>query len=354
MYHFDGENPVVQAIKAAKDAVVSVSVTKELPEELLANPPATPYGLPSARLPRSHKDPLPHDHDRIQMGGGSGFIVTRAGLVLTNKHVVRDPEATYSIVLASDKILPAKIVSRDPTNDIAVLRVSAEEDLPTVGLGDSSRLELGETLIAIGNALGTFKNTVSVGVVSGLSRALEAQDGLSGGMAHLRGLIQTDAAINPGNSGGPLVNIYGEAVGVNVATVMGAENIGFAIPINIAKNDLADIERYGRIRKPFLGVRYLVVTKDVKEQFGLPIARGALILPEERTGDPAVVPQSPAVRAGLAEEDLVLEFNGIPLDEKVTLEDVLERCRVGERVKVRFLRQGRELETEVLLEERLA
>lgn len=346
------DDPVVSAIKRVQDAVVSIAVTKELPEEITKQLPiVSPGGMPFPTLPNMPKDLLPKEHDRVQIGGGSGFIVSPDGLVLTNKHVVRDPDATYSVVLSNEKVVPAKIVSRDPVNDIAVLQISVEEDLPTTPLGDSKTLELGETLIAIGNALGTFKNTVSVGVVSGLARFLSAQDGIGGGIAHLRGLIQTDAAINPGNSGGPLVNTLGEAIGINVATVMGAENIGFAIPINAARRDLEDIESFGRIRKPFFGVRYLVIDKDTKEQFGLPAAAGAYIAHEDVSQD-AIIAESPAEKAGLQEKDIIIRFDNVPLSEKITLQDILENCRVGETVSIEFLRGGKHYETEVTLQER--
>ena len=329
-------NPVVDAIYRIKDCVVSIAVSKEIPQELLASMPLiSPEGLPFPAAPPVKEDLLPHEHPRMQIGGGSGFIVSKEGLIFTNKHVVRDPTATYSVVLAAGKVLPAKVISRDPINDIAVLKIEAEEDLPTAVLGSSTNLRLGETLIAIGNALGTFQNTVSVGVVSGLSRFLSAHDGMGGGVAHLRGLIQTDAAINPGNSGGPLVNIKGEAIGINVATVIGAENIGFAIPVNAAAKDLEDIKKFGYIRKPFLGVRYLILNEKIKEQFGLALDHGAYVLKEDIVGDSGIVPGSPADIAGIKEGDIIVEFKNKEITEKNALQDILENCDVGETVKLK-------------------
>ncbi len=347
-------NPVVNAIKKVQNSVVSVVVTKEIPDDLLKKLPLTnPSGLPFPQVPKQDREnKIPHDHERVQVGGGSGFIISKDGLILTNKHVVRDPTATYSVVLNSENVLPAKIISRDPINDIAVLKIESEEDLPVAPLGSSSSLQLGDTLIAIGNALGTFRNTVSVGVVSGLSRFLSAHDGIAGTVAHLRGLIQTDAAINPGNSGGPLVGVDGKAVGISVATVMGAENIGFAIPIDSAKKDLEDIKKYGYIRKPFLGVRYLILNEKIKDRLGLEIEKGAYIIAEDVPGDEAVVEGSPAHKAGLREEDIIIDFNGQKIDEKITLQDVLEKCEVGQEVKVRFLRKGQEDEVTIKLTER--
>lgn len=346
-------NPVVEAIKRVKDSVVSIIVTKELPEELLNKfPLMSPSGLPSPNIPKQEKDLLPHEHERIQVGGGSGFIVSPEGLILTNKHVVKDATATYSVILANEKVIPAKIISRDPINDIAVLKVEQEEELSTAPLGDSSHLNLGETLIAIGNALGTFRNTVSVGVVSGLSRFLSAHEGVGGAVAHLRGLIQTDAAINPGNSGGPLINIRGETIGISVATVMGAENIGFAIPINSAKRDLEDIKNYGYIRKPFLGIRYIILNDKLKGQFKTSINSGALVIKENIPGDQAVIPASPADKAGIKERDIITELKGEKITEERTIQDILENCKIGETVNISFLRDGKETNVNITLEER--
>ncbi|PJE58636.1 MAG: hypothetical protein COU83_02835, partial [Candidatus Portnoybacteria bacterium CG10_big_fil_rev_8_21_14_0_10_40_22] len=199
----------------------------------------------------------------IQIGGGSGAIVDPSGIILTNKHVVYEQDADYTVITNDDKHYSAKVLARDPINDIAILKIDAE-NLPAVELGDSSNLQLGQTVIAIGNALGEFTNTVSMGVISGLSRYITAQASLAGHSEELRGLIQTDAAINPGNSGGPLVNLAGQVIGISSATVMGAENIGFAIPIAAAKQDLVDLKKHGRIIKASLGVRYVTLSKAIQ------------------------------------------------------------------------------------------
>jgi serine protease Do len=168
-----------------------------------------------------------------KVGAGTGFLVTADGYILTNKHVVSDPSASYTVLLSSGKQLPAKVVYKDPSNDVAVVKISGSGYAP-VTLGDSGSLQLGETVIAIGNALGEYNNSVSVGIVSGLNRSIEAADP-GGNAERLTGVIQTDAAINPGNSGGPLLNLNGEVVGVNVATVSGSQNIGFSLPVNSVK-----------------------------------------------------------------------------------------------------------------------
>jgi serine protease Do len=256
-------------------------------------------------------------------------------------------------VLANGTVLPAEVFSRDPINDIAVLKIHGENSFPQISLGDSSRLELGETMVVIGNALGSFQNTVSVGVVSGLSRFLSAEDGGPHEIAHLRGLIQTDAAINPGNSGGPLVNVAGEAVGISVATVVGAQNLGFAIPINSAKRDLEDIQKFGRIRKPFLGVHYIVIDKELKEQLSLPVADGAYIVRKELSRDPAVLEGSPGEKAGLREKDIVTGFNGNPITAERTLQDWVESAHIGEKIILTYIRGGETKSAETILEERI-
>ena len=181
---------------------------------------------------------------------------------------------------------------------------------------------------------------------------MSADDG-EGGDAYLRGLVQTDAAINPGNSGGPLVNIEGKVIGINVATVMGAENIGFAIPINAVKRDLEDIKKYGRIRKPFLGVRYIVLDEKLARELKLPVHNGAYLIREEIPGDEAVVKGSPGEKAGLREKDIIVEFNGLALSEERALQDILEECEIGSTVPLTYFRGGKEHKTKVELEERI-
>ena len=350
-------NPIIQAIKKAKPAVVNIVITREVPEEILN---ATPFAVPGEELvlplpqvkPQENKGEVPQEHERVKVGGGSGFIVSPNGLILTNKHVVQDPEAVYTVVLEDDRRFPAKVLARDPINDIAILKIDSRDYLPYVKLADSSNLDLGEPVIAIGNTLGEFRNTVSVGVVSGLSRFITAHNDTSGEAAFLRGLIQTDAAINPGNSGGPLVNTEGRVIGINVAVILGAQNIGFAIPISSAARDLEDVKKHGRIRKPFLGVRYLIVNKDVKDKLKLPVETGAFVIKENAPGDEAVVSGSPADRAGVKEKDIILEFNGVKLTQQNNLQDVLENCKIGQDIALKVLRNGEEKELTLTLEER--
>jgi serine protease Do len=281
---------------------------------------------------------------KVRLGGGSGFLVDKQGIILTNRHVVADTDAEYTAILHDDQSYPISVLARDPIHDVAILQIEkkgrALADLPTVTLADTTDLQLGQTVIAIGNALGEFKNSVSTGVVSGLSRLIAAITDVSGKQERLRGLIQTDAAINPGNSGGPLIDLNGNVIGINVAIVYGAQNIGFAIPIIKAQRDLNDITQYGHIRRPFLGVRYVLLNKQIAERFQLPVSHGAYILKEAFPGDNAIVPGSAADKAGLKEGDIIITCNKKRISDKETLEDMLEGMNIGDEVRFGILQGG--------------
>lgn len=335
-------------------AVVSIVVGKEYAELLRERPYElmVPHG--------DHIDPpppeeaLPHTKGgKVRVGGGTGFVCDEGGLILTNKHVVHDPHAEYMVTTAAEDTYPAKVLARDSLNDVAILKIEAN-DLPIVNLGNSDNIELGQTVLAVGTALGEFQNTVSAGIVSGLSRFITAMTDMEGHSERLRGLIQTDAAINPGNSGGPLVNIHGEVIGINAAVVFGAQNIGFAIPVNKAKRDLRELKKYGRIRRPFLGVRYVLLNPLLKKRFNITVDQGALVLREGVPGRPAVMPNSAADKAGLHEADIITELNHTPIDEKTGIEDILEKVALGAEVPVKILRDGKEKILTLVAEERTA
>ncbi len=343
---------VIRTVKKVMPAVVSIAIAKhledlekELPKELYPFIPGGPSGE-KLQIPEDLVD----KRGMVQIGGGSGFIVDANGLILTNKHVISDPKAEYTVILNDERRFPAEILSRDPINDVAILKIKVE-GLPCLNLGDATKLQLGQSLIAIGNALGVFKNTVSVGIVSGLSRAITAQAEPDAPPQEMRGLIQTDAAINPGNSGGPLVDADGNVVAVNAAIVSGAQSIGFAIPVNAAKRDLDDIKKYGRIRRPLLGLRYMMIDDDMKAKMNLSVNYGALVI-RESEHDSAVVPESPAEKAGLKEKDIVLTLNGAKLDRDHPIQDFLENLNVGDEVTLAVLREGKELVMKVSLAER--
>jgi len=348
----DYQKQIIKTVKDALPAVVSIAISKDLQQiasELSFNPLFNnPYdrAFLESKLRQAPKD----EHGKIKIGGGSGFIISQNGTVLTNKHVVMDPKADYSIVTGDGRKFDAKVLARDPLSDVAILKTDAE-NLPNITLGSSKNLELGQTVIAIGNALGEFQNTVSTGVVSGLSRMITATTDMAGHQERLKGLIQTDAAINPGNSGGPMIDIDGRVIGINSAIVFGAQNIGFAIPVEQAKKDLDEIKKYGHIRRPYLGLRHIILNQVLQERFHLPTSQGALIINDGAHQESAVVSGSPSEKAGIKEFDIIIACNSSPIDEKNTLEDVLFNFKIGEEVEFTILREGKELSKKVILEE---
>ena len=346
------EEQIISIVKRVMPAVVSIVVGKDYEEILRERPQELMMPHGDHIDPPLPEDELPHtEGGKIKIGGGTGFIVESSGLILTNKHVVREPQAEYLVTTEFDDTYSAKVLARDPLNDVAILRIEAN-DMPSAKLGNSDAIELGQTVLAMGTALGEFQNTVSAGIVSGLSRFITAVTDMEGHSERLRGLIQTDAAINPGNSGGPLVNLKGEVIGINAAVVFGAQNIGFAIPINKAKLDLEELKKYGRIRRPFLGVRYVLLNPAIKKRFRVAGDHGALVLREGVPGRPAVLPGSAAHRAGILEADVIVEINNTLIDEKHGVEDILEKISIGERVPVKILRRGEEHTLTLTAEER--
>ncbi len=367
------QEQITSTIEEVMPATVSIVITKhledlekEMPRELY---PFSPHGQAdhktrrgrdsrlwrgslraapwAAKIPKIFGD----NRGMIQVGGGSGFIVDRNGIILTNKHVVSEPKAEYSIITNDGRKFAAEILSRDPINDVAILKIQAT-GLPVVRLGDATHVKLGEIVIATGNALGIFNNTVSMGIVSGLSRSITAKADPKAPPQEMRGLIQTDAAINVGNSGGPLVNLRGEAIGINTAVVYGAQSISFAIPINAATRDLDDIRKFGRIRRPLLGIRYIMIDDNLKEKMNLSVNFGALVI-RETPHDPGVTPESPADKAGLKEKDIILEFNGKKLDCDHPVADFLENMNVNDEVHLLVLRGEKKFTATVKLAERI-
>jgi serine protease Do len=352
------EKTVIKTIKKVMPAVVSIVISKrledlerEMPHEFYPNVPgsANNKGQGTGDKRQGFKF-IADKRGMVEVGGGSGFIVGSDGLVLTNKHVISETGAEYTVILNDGRKYPAQILSRDPINDIAIMKIDATR-LPCLALGDATELELGQSVIAIGNALGIFKNTVSLGIVSGLSRSITAQAEPDAPVQEMRGLIQTDAAINPGNSGGPLVDGDGKVIGVNAAIVSGAQSIGFAIPVNAARRDLEDIKKYGRIHRPLLGLRYVMIDDDLKEKMNLDVDYGALVV-RESEHDFAVVPGSPADRADIKEKDIVLTLNGIRLDRDHPIQDFLETLNVGDVIQLTALRAGKQFNAKATLTER--
>src|SRR3990170_8752682 len=334
---------VVKIVKKAMPAVVSIVISENIN--------SIPKQLLNLRLKKKLKN-LTDSFGNIEVGGGSGFIIDESGVILTNKHVIADSKAKYEIIVDGGQKYKAEVLARDPINDIAILRIiEPRGKFPTVKLGDSDKLELGEQVVAFGNVLGIFKNTVSSGIISGLSRTISARVDFNSSSQEMRGLIQTDAAINPGNSGGPLINEKGEVIGINTVTVAGAENIGLAIPINIVKKDLDDLKKFGRIRQLLLGVRYASINENIKNKFNLLCDYGALII-NEGPHQPGVVPDSPADLAGLKEGDVILSINAEKITPEKIIADFLEKYSAGDALALKILRGKKEFEVKVTLAER--
>lgn len=352
----DEESAVINAAQRVSPAVVSIIITKNLPA-IQQN--FGPFGsdffqqffgsnFPDFFGPNTQNN-TQGGTQPTEVGGGSGFIITPDGYVVTNKHVASDIQADYTVLTNDGNKHPAKVLARDPVSDLAILKIDGN-NYPTVELGDSSNLKVGQTVIAIGNALGEFRNTVSKGVISGLSRSITA-GGVGIGSETLSGVIQTDASINPGNSGGPLLNIAGQVIGINTAIVQGAQNIGFTIPINEVKNSIDSVKQYGRIVRPWLGVRYQLIDSDLAKQNKLPVDYGALIVRGQNPTDLAVISGSPADKAGLKENDIILEVNGQRINQDNTLAKAISQFKVGDTITLKVLHQGTTKDVKLTLEE---
>jgi S1-C subfamily serine protease len=356
------EEAIIKVFNEVSPAVVSIVITKDVPiiEEYYYNPFQEFeefFGQPfEFKIPQYRQKGT----EKKEVGGGTGFIISEDGLILTNKHVVLDEKADYTVLTNDGRKFPARVLARDPVQDLAIIKIEQEKIVDKEGgfafkkfspvkLGDSDKLQIGQTVIAIGNVLGEFRNSVSVGVISGLGRTITAEGG--GLVETLEDVIQTDAAINKGNSGGPLLNLKGEVIGINTAMVLEAQNIGFAIPINKAKKDIEQVKTLGKIVYPFLGVRYVLITEKIQKENNLPVNYGAWVVKGDR-GEPAIFPGSAAQTAGLKEGDIILEFNGEKITTENTLAKVIMKYNPGDKVVLKILRNGQEKNIEVVLGER--
>ncbi len=336
------ESGTVDVVKKANPAVVSIVITKDY-SKIYQQSPISPFDnffFGQQAVPQGKQE----------IGGGSGFIVESDGLIVTNKHVVDDDQAEYTVVMNDGKTYTATVVAKDPTNDIAVVKIDAK-NLPTLTLGDSDKVVIGQTVVAIGNALGQYRNTITKGIISGKSRTVTASDS-SGQSETLEDVFQTDAAINPGNSGGPLLDLGGTVVAINTAVNREGQLLGFAIPVNLIKKDLASIKANGKITRPYLGVRYVLITKSLAEKNSLPVSSGALVQRGTSTDDVAVIPGSPADKAGLVENDIITQVNGKDITDEHSLIGLLSAYAPGETIKLTIYHKGDKKTVEVKLEER--
>ncbi len=342
------EQAIIDSVKQASPSVVSIVISKNLPiyEQEWINPfgENSPFDF---QIPQY----VQKGSQLQEIGAGSGFIVSEDGLVLTNKHVVIDKSAEYTVFTNDGQKYAAKVLALDPVQDLAVIKVQSDSKFQPIKLGDSSSIQLGQTAIAIGNALGEFRNTVSVGIISGLGRTVSASNQTGSFSETLEGIIQTDAAINAGNSGGPLLNLKGEVIGINTAMAEGAENVGFAIPVNFAKKDIDQVIKTNKIVYPFLGVRYILINDEIKDKYKLTVDYGALVLRGEK-GEAAVVSGSAADKAGIKGKDIILEINEEKITQDNSMSKIIQKYNAGDKVTLKILRKGAELNVDVTLGER--
>lgn len=283
-----------------------------------------------------------------QNSEGSGIILSEDGLVVTNKHVVADGAKTVTITTDDGKRFnEVEIIGRDPLNDIAFLRINNASGLTAAKLGDSDAARVGDKVIAIGNALGEFDNTVTAGIVSGLGRPID-NVGTGEDAESLQNLLQTDTAINPGNSGGPLVNINGEVIGINTAIVSDAQNIGFAIPINDVKTGIESVEQTGKLERPYLGVNYYQLSPEAAAELKIDQEQGVLV--RASNGVSAVIKDGPADKAGVRDGDIITKVDNQTITEKTQLRSLIGKYRVGDTVKLTIIRDGSEITIDVTLE----
>lgn len=313
------EERLIRVIAAASPAVVSILVQQESQEAAL-----------------------------VEVGKGTGFLIEADGLIVTNRHVAFDRQAVLTAILTDGRKFRASVIDIDPVNDLALLKIEGR-GLPSLQLEADEKLRIGQTTVAIGNALGKYANTVTSGVLSGIERDLEASNNVTGGVERLEELLQTDAAINSGNSGGPLLNLEGKVIGVNTAVELGAQGLGFAIPVSEVRKVLASYRRYGAIARPRLGVRYFAVTPELVLERGLAYTYGALVGSDE-PGETVILPNSPAAAAGLKDGDILLEVNGRKLEGKWTLAKAIQSLTVGDVVRLKVARGGVLLELKAQLD----
>lgn len=337
----------INVVKEVSPSVVSIVVTQDLSK--INNSTGSnifPFeDFFDFDIPSQPKSP----QGKQEVGAGTGFIISSDGMILTNKHVVDSTDAEYTVVMNDGEQYEAIVLDTDPFNDIALMKIEAT-NLPVVELGDSDSLEIGQIVIAIGNTLGQYQNTVTKGVISGLSRTVTAGDG-NGQSETLEDIIQTDAAINFGNSGGPLLNIEGQVIGLNTAINREGQLIGFAIPINQAKKGIESVKKNGRIIRPYLGVRYILLNEDIAEANNIAVDYGALIVRGDDVTELAIVPGSPADKAGLEENDIILEVNGQLIDRDHSLARELQKYNPDDTVNLIILHDGEEATVEATLAE---
>ncbi|MBC7581253.1 trypsin-like peptidase domain-containing protein [Aeromicrobium sp.] len=291
-----------------------------------------------------------------QASAGTGIIISKQGLIITNRHVVPVGTTNVSVTLSDgtelDNVQVIGRTTESDTLDIAFLKIGDAKGhkLTPAAIGDSSQLQVGDAVVAIGNALGQFQNTVTSGIISGYGRSVQAGDGSGSQGESLDDLFQTDAAINEGNSGGPLVNLNGQVIGINTAIAAGdAQNIGFAIPVNDVTGLIKQIQKTGKLERPYLGVRYVALTPDVAAQYKLDVTNGAFIPPAVDSASPSILPGSPAEKAGLQPGDVITSIADTKIDQTHSLTSIINKHQVGDRVNLKVLRDGKTIDASATL-----
>ncbi|MDO5114476.1 MAG: Do family serine endopeptidase [Synergistaceae bacterium] len=330
----NAKSPYVDIVKRSSPAVVNIDVETMVTEQPMVNPfqgnpffeeffgeeffgPQQRQSAPR-RVPRRAK--------------GSGFIVSKEGYILTNNHVVEDADK-IRVTMLDGRTFDAKKVGQDPTFDLAVIQITAN-DLPVLPLGDSNATEVGEQVVAIGNPHG-FENTVTAGIISAKNRTLQAPG------VNFQGFLQTDAAINPGNSGGPLIDINGNVIGINTAIIPYAQGIGFAVPVNMAKQIMDDLIKHGEVRRGWLGVTVQPLTASLVEAYKIPVKEGAIIA-DVQNG-------SPAQKFGLQRGDVIVSVNGKDVKSSEDVVFAVRNILAGEKVPFGIYRDGKKMDIDVVL-----
>ncbi len=281
-----------------------------------------------------------------EQAAGTGIILTSSGLIVTNRHVVPQGTTNVSVTLSDGtELKDVSVIGRTNSNDsldIAFLKINNLEGhkLTPAVIGDSSKVQVGDSVVAIGNALGQFQNTVTSGIISGYGRSVTADSSDGSSSENLDDLFQTDAAINEGNSGGPLVNLNGQVIGINTAIAGDAQNIGFAIPINDVKGLIDQVLKTGKFSTPYLGIRYIPLTADVANEYNLSVDNGAFIAPSSNSSEPSIVPGSPADKAGLQQGDVITAVDGTSINQMNSLTSLLDQHTPGDTIQLTVLRNN--------------
>lgn len=318
------ENVIIDAVDKVSPSVVTVGIsqTRRVGDIFEFNPfdPFSPF------------EKRPGRSEKVEQDIGSGFVISSDGLIVTNKHVVSVPDAKYRVITKDDKSYDVVKIYRDPDNDLAIVKINTT-GLTPIEMGDSDKIKVGQMAIAIGTALGEFRNTVTVGVISGVGRGITAGGPFDGSAEKLDNVIQTDAAINPGNSGGPLLNSLGQVIGVNTAVSSEGQGIGFALPINVVKDAVNTFNTTGQFNRPFLGVEYRMISRQMAILNEIP--EGAYIM--------NVVSGSPAEKAGVEAEDIITKIDGTKVTDGNDLAKIIGKKKVGDSVELSIWRNEKEV-----------